>query len=96
MSDRKYIVRCKRGMVEVIVRIGAIELRGEHEAVAQAAWLKLLGKNELGEDVDKNSATRRELMTIIFSTYTPYREGVYEKFKASIKFTWVGVEHAVR
>jgi len=93
MSDRNYIVRCKRGQVAVLVRQSAIDLRGEHEAVAQAAWLKLLGKNELGEDIDKKSPTRKMLMDEMFSRYENQRHDVYETFKASIKFTWTGVEH---
>lgn len=89
MSDRRYIIRRGRGVLEVIVRIGAIQLRGEREAVAQAAWLKLRGENELGEVVDKNSPTRKEIMTLLLSMPEPYRFRVYEQFKACIKFTWM-------
>lgn len=90
MSDRKYVIRRGRGVLEVIVREGAISLRGEHEAVAQAAWLKLRGENELGEVVDKNSPTRKEIMTLLLSTYEPYRFRVYEQFKSSIKYHLMG------
>jgi len=91
MPDRNYVVHSGRGKIEITVREGAIALRGEREAVAQRAWQQLLGENELGEVVDKNSLTRKEIMTLLLSTYEPYRYQVYEKFKASISFTWVGV-----
>jgi len=91
MSDRNYTVHCGLGHINVLVREGTIQLRGEREAVAQAAWFALLGKNELGEDVDKTLATRKTLMTLLLSTYEPYRYRVYDQFKEKIKFTWIGI-----
>lgn len=92
MSDRKYNVRCGFGFINVIVRDGAIKLRGEREAVAQAAWFALLGKNELGEDVDKKLPTRKIIQEELGSRYEHQRAQVYEGFKRSIKFTWLSVE----
>lgn len=99
MANRRYAIRTfqsetkrdalKRGVMIVDVNEGAIELRGELEAVAQAAWLKLRGENELGEVVDKKSPTRKEIMTLLLSMPEPYRFRVYEQFKARIKFTWM-------
>ncbi len=91
MSDRNYVVHCGLGRITVLVREGTIALRGEREAVAQAAWFALLGKNELGEDVNKKLATRKFLMTEINSRPERERPQVYEGFKAAIKFTWVGI-----
>lgn len=91
MSDRNYTVHCGLGRINVLVRTATIELRGEREAVAQAAWFALLGKNELGEDVDKKLDTRETLMTLLLSTYEPNRHRIYNQFKEKIKFTWIGV-----
>lgn len=91
MSDRNYVVKCGRGRVTVMVRGNTIAMRGEREAVAQAAWFKLLGKNELGEDVDKTLVTRKVIMTQLLSTYEPYRHRVYEQFRESVSFVWVGI-----
>ncbi len=91
MTDRKYIVHCKRGRLEVLVRESVISLRGERNAVAQAAWFKLMGQNELGEDVNKNSPTREILMTELLSQYEAHRDQVFETFKDKISFNWVGV-----
>jgi hypothetical protein len=91
MSDRNYTVHCGLGRINVLVREGTIQLRGEREAVAQAAWFALLGKNELGEDVDKTLATRHFLMTEIKSRLEPIQGECYEKFKATIKITWIGI-----
>lgn len=91
MSDRKYTVHCGLGRINVLVRTATIELRGEREAVAQAAWFNLLGKNELGEDIDKNLSTRKFIMAEINSRLERDRPQVYEGFKAAIKFTWVAV-----
>lgn len=91
MSDRNYTVHCGLGHINVLVREGTISLRGEREAVAQAAWFALLGKNELGEDVNKNLATRHFLMAEIKSRQEPIQGGCYEKFKAAIKITWIGI-----
>ncbi len=66
-------------------------LRGEREAVAQAAWFALLGKNELGEDVDKKLPTRKVLMDEMLSRQERDRPAVYEEFKAAIRFTWIGI-----
>src|SRR5882672_2414903 len=91
MPDRNYIVHYKGGSVAVLVREAAITLRGERPAVAQAAWFKLMGQNELGEDVDKKSPTRKILMIQMLSTYGPYRDRIYEEFKDKIKFTWLSI-----
>lgn len=88
---RNYIIQHKRGRLAVSVDTAVISLRGEREAVAQAAWFKLLGENSLGEVVDRKSPTRKEIMTLLLSTYEPYRYRVYEQFKTSIKFTWVSI-----
>lgn len=89
--DRIYNVRCGLGLINVLVRDGAIQLRGERNAVAQAAWYKLLGKNELGEDVDKRLATRKIIMTEIESRAESVRYEVYERFRATIKITWISI-----
>lgn len=94
MSDRYYTVHCGLGRINVLVREGTIALRGEREAVAQAAWFALLGKNELGEDVNKNLATRHFLMTEIKSRQESIQGGCYEKFKSTVKFTWIGIARA--
>jgi hypothetical protein len=91
MSDRNYTVHCGLGHINVLVREGTISLRGEREAVAQAAWFALLGKNELGEDVDKELPTRKFLMNEINSRLEHRRPEVYETFKLTIKFTWIGI-----
>jgi hypothetical protein len=91
MSDRNYIVHYKGGSVAVLVREAVIQLRGERQAVAQAAWFKLMGQNELGEDVDKKLLTRKILITQMLSTYEPYRYRIYEEFESKIKFTWIGI-----
>lgn len=91
MSDRNYTVHCGLGRINVLVRTATIELRGEREAVAQAAWFSLLGKNELGEDVDKKLATRKILMDEINSRPETMRATVYGTFVEKIKFTWVGM-----
>ena len=88
---RNYIVHYKRGRLAVSVDDAVIALRGEREAVAQAAWFKLMGQNSLGEDIDKNSPTRKELMTILLSTYEPYRYKIYDTFRNTIKITWLSI-----
>ena len=93
MADRTYTVSHKRGYITVMVREGAIALRGEREAVAKAAWLKLQGKNELGEDVDKKSATREFIRDEVMSRYEEDRVHVYEMFRSKISFQWVGIVH---
>lgn len=90
MSDRNYTVHCGLGRINVLVRTATIELRGEREAVAQAAWFNLLGKNELVEDVAK-PVTRKFIMDLLLSTYEPYQHRIYDQFKEKIKFTWIGV-----
>lgn len=88
-EKRVYVVRAGRhGKMEVIVSGGAIALRGERYAVAQAAWYELLGKNELGEDVNKNLATRKEIMTILLSRQEHERPHVFDQFMDKIEFTW--------
>jgi len=91
MCDWKYNVRCGLGFINVLVRQSTIELRGEREAVAQAAWFSLLGKNVLGEDVDKNLPTRAFIMTQINSRLEHERPQVYEGFKTGIKFSKLAV-----
>lgn len=91
MSDRNYCVHCGLGHINVLVRTSVIELRGEREAVAQAAWFALLGKNELGEDVDKKLPTRSFIMSQLYSRLEHERPQVYEGFKTAIKFTWLDV-----
>lgn len=90
MSDRNYTVHCGLGRINVVVRGNTINLRGEREAVAQAAWFALLGKNELGEDVAK-PVTRKFIMDQLLSTYEPYRYRIYDQFKEKIKFTWISI-----
>lgn len=92
MPDRNYTVHCGLGRINVLVRENTIKLRGEREAVAQAAWFALLGKNELGEDVAK-PVTRKFIMNQLLSTYEPYRHRIYDQFKEKVKFTWIGVAH---
>lgn len=91
MPDRNYTVHCGLGRINVLVRENTIKLRGEREAVAQAAWFALLGKNELGEDVNKNLATRKILMDEINSRLEPMQATVYGTFVEKIKFTWIAV-----
>lgn len=91
MSDRIYAVYCGLGRITVLVRHNTIQLRGEREAVAQAAWFKLLGKDELGEDVDKTLSTRQFLMTEMLSRPEMYRHLVYEGFREAIKFSWISI-----
>ena len=94
---RKYIVRATRaatfGVVSVSIPDEVISLRGEKQAVAQAAWYKLLGKNDLGEDIDKNLTTRKILMTEMLSRSVSDRPDVYQLFYDSITIHWVGVEY---
>lgn len=89
--DKVYVVQAGRGRLRLLVRWKAIADRGEANAVADAAWMKLLGQNELGELVHKHSQTRKILQTEMLSVYMKDREQVYEKFKSSIKFQMVGV-----
>lgn len=89
--DRVYVVQAGRGRLKILVRWKKIANLGERNAVAETAWMKLLGQNELGEIVEKRSPTRAALVTELLSTYEPYRYQVYDKFKSSIKFTMVGV-----
>lgn len=91
MSDRIYAVICKRGRLMVMVRTNTVKMRGERNAVAQAAWLKLMGQDELGQDVDKNLATRKILMDELGSRYEAHRPLVYEQFKENIRFQWIGL-----
>lgn len=93
MPSKIYTVHYKRGRVNVKVRQAAIDLRGEREAVANAAWLGLMGKNELGDDVDKNSPTRAILMEETLSRYEHQRPDVYNTFKETVKFALVGIDH---
>lgn len=89
---RRYIVHAgKHGRIEVSVWSTIVELRGEREAVARAAWNKLLGRDALGEDVDKTLPTRKFLMTEIFSRYENHRKDVFEIFSEKIKITLVGI-----
>ncbi len=88
MPDRIYIVHYKRGRLTVTVGEFSINRNGEREAVAQAAWFRLMGQNSLGKDIDKNLATRHILMDELKSRYLNNRHEVYETFKAAIKITW--------
>ena len=91
MSDWNYTVYCGLGHINVLVRQGVINLRGERHAVAQAAWFQLLGKNELGEDVDKTLPTRKFLMTQINSRLEHERPQVFAGFMAAIKFQRISI-----
>lgn len=91
MPDRIYAVYYKRGRLTVKVGIGAIDLRGEREAVAQAAWFRLMGQDSIGRDIDKNLATRHILRDEINSRYESNRHQVYDTFRSTIKFTWLKV-----
>ena len=86
---RNYVVIKGRGRLLVSVSEEVIKLRGERNAVAQAAWFKLMGQNALGEDVDKKLPTRKILMDELLSTYEPYRHRVYDTFVTSIEFKLV-------
>lgn len=88
MPDRIYIVHYKRGRLTVRVGEFAINRNGEREAVAQAAWFRLIGQDSLGKDIDKNLATRHILMDEIQSRYEKNRHEVYDTFRSTIKFTW--------
>lgn len=91
MPDRIYAVYYKRGRLTVTVGEGAINLRGEQEAVTQAAWFRLMGQNNLGKDIDKNLATRHILMDEIQSRYLTNRHEVYDTFRQKIKYQWLKV-----
>lgn len=74
------------GSMKVAVPLGAIQSRGEREAVGEYAFGKLMGENELGVVVDKNSKTREFLMTETKSRYLAHRGEVYQTFVNKIKF----------
>lgn len=95
MIGKNYVVYHKRGRLQVFVRSAVIELRGEHYAVADAAWKKLMGQNELGEDVDKRSTTRKILMTELLSNYEDRRVKVFEEFMSKIQYAVVAIVHRV-
>lgn len=85
---RVYIVKAIKlatfGAVEVTVPQSVIDLRGEKPAVVEAAWRKLLGQNDLGEDVDKKLPTRKEIMTLMLSRLVSERPDVYQTFFDSV------------
>jgi hypothetical protein len=84
---RRYSVRAGlSGQVIVDVPLGALQLRSEAAAVTQYAWLKLMGKNELGEDVNKNLDTRYILNEEMLSRYEHQRGSVYDQFASKIRF----------
>lgn len=84
---RKYCVRAgMSGRVIVDVPLGAISLRGEKSAVVAYAWLQLMGKDELGKDVNKHSETRHFIQAEILSRYEMMRGEVYERFFDKIKY----------
>lgn len=86
---RNYIVHYKRGRLAISVDEAVIKLRGEHTAVTEAAWRKLMGENNLGELVDPKSPTRDILIDEIFSRPAYIRDDVWYKFQDTIKYTWV-------
>jgi len=91
MSARTYVVAHKRGRMTVIVQQSVIDLRGERDAVAEAAWRKLMGQNSLGEDINKNLVTRKIILEETLSRYENYRPDVYRTFRDAIKITWMGI-----
>lgn len=93
MVIRKYVVSHKRGHIEVSVADSVIELRGERQAVIDAAWRKFMGLNNLGEVVDKSLRTRKIIKIEIGSRYQHQRTDVYDRFRESVTIKWVGVEH---
>lgn len=96
MIYRKYTVSHKRGFVEVKVPDGLIELRGERQAVVDAAWSKLLGYKDEWHHIRgyyQDCATRDIIMSEIYSRYQAHRGDVYDTFREVVTITWVGVEH---
>lgn len=92
IHNRVYSVRAgANGKAEVIVNSAAIALRGERMAVAQATWFQLLGKNSLGEDVNKNIYTRQIIMDEIFSRLEKDQPLVYETFMVKIRFKYIRI-----
>ena len=84
---RRYSVRAGlTGRMTVDVPLGAISLRGEKNAVVAYAWLQLMGKDELGRDVNKKAETRRILMEETLSRYEAHRPQVYELFASKIRY----------
>jgi len=84
---RVYSVRAgMSGQMIVDVPAAAVDMRGEKEAVVAYAWLKLMGKDELGRDVNKNLETRFILNEEMLSRYENKRSGVYELFADKIRF----------
>lgn len=89
---RNYVVHYKLGSMPVEVDEHYISKYGERRAVAEAAWNKLIGRNNLGQDIKPfNPETRHILMTEMFSQYSAHRPHVYTKFEETIKFTWISI-----
>ena len=86
MADyRRYSVRAgMSGRMTVDVPLAAIKLRGERKAVVDYAWMKLLGEEDIFRKVDKNSETRKFLMTEMFSRYSAHRGDVFEIFASKV------------
>lgn len=83
MSKRNYVVRCKRGVIEVTVSEYYITKYGEKEAVATAAWNKLATLEQ----------TKSALHDEVMSVYEAQRHKLYEHFRDKITVHWVGVVH---
>lgn len=85
-SYTRYSVRAgMNGRMTVDVPIGAIKLRGEHNAVLHYAFAKLMGEDDLLR-IDKNSPTRRILQDELQSRYLSKRDEVFETFCAKVRY----------
>lgn len=91
--QREYHVWARSGhktFMRVMVSDKAIELRGLQYAVAQAAWYQLMGKNSLGEDINKKTPTRRFLRIECASRGNIFGETeAFNEFMDAIKFQLV-------
>lgn len=92
--DREYHVWASTGVktfMRVTVHDSVIRQYGDRRAIAYAAWDKLMGRNRLGEDINKKAPTRRFLRTECLSRGAgPVGEWeAFEIFKDKIKFQLV-------
>lgn len=90
--QREYHVWARSGhktFMRVMVSDKAIELRGLQYAVAQAAWYQLMGKNSLGEDLNKKTPTRRFLRIESMSRGLNGETEAFVIFMDKIKFQLV-------
>ena len=91
--DREYHVWAGMGVktfMRVLVNDSSIRTYGDRDAVALAAWDKLMGRNRLGEDINKKVPTRWFLrMECLSRGLNGGEMEAFNIFKDKIKFQLV-------